>query len=480
VADLETVIGLEVHVELATESKAFCSCRTKFGSAPNSQVCPVCMGLPGTLPVLNKRALEYSIRVGLALECQIARRFKFDRKHYYYPDLPKNFQISQYDVPLSENGRLKLSNGRTIRVKRVHLEEDAGKLVHEGAGTRIGGSTSALVDLNRAGVPLLEIVSEPDLHETGETVEYLKSIQTLVRYLGVSDGNMEEGSLRCDANISVRPAGTETLGAKVEIKNMNSFRAVERALAFEADRQRKAIASGEAISQETRLYDEESGATKSMRGKEGASDYRYFPEPDLPPFTVDPAWEAEIRKSLPELPAAKRARFVSVFGLPEYDAQVLAADRATGEYFDAAVAAGAPAKQASNWIMTELLGALNAAGKPITDSPVAPKALAAMLRLVELGTISGKIAKTVFAGMFASGRGAEEIVKEQGLVQITDPGAIRTVIGKVLAANPASVADFKAGKKQAAGFLVGAVMKATEGKANPAAVNKLLQEELNK
>jgi aspartyl-tRNA(Asn)/glutamyl-tRNA(Gln) amidotransferase subunit B len=479
-ADLETVIGLEVHVELATESKAFCSCRTKFGAAPNSQVCPVCMGLPGTLPVLNRRALEYSIRVGLALECRIARRFKFDRKHYYYPDLPKNFQISQYDVPLSENGRLKLSNGRTIRVKRVHLEEDAGKLVHEGAGTRIGGGTAALVDLNRAGVPLLEIVSEPDLHETGETVEYLKSIQTLVRYLGVSDGNMEEGSLRCDANISVRPAGTEKLGAKVEIKNMNSFKSVERALVFEADRQRKAVASGEPIIQETRLYDEETGATKSMRGKEGASDYRYFPEPDLPPFTVDPAWEEEIRKSIPELPAAKRARFVSVFGLPEYDASVLAADRATGEYFDAAVAAGAPAKQASNWVMTELLGALNAAGTRIADSPVAPRALAGMLALMEKEVISGKIAKTVFAGMFATGQGAEEIVKEQGLVQITDTGTIRTVIAGILAANPASVADFKAGKKQAAGFLVGQVMKATEGKANPAAVNKLLQEELNK
>jgi len=467
-------------VELATESKAFCSCATKFGAAPNSQVCPVCMGLPGTLPVLNRRALEYSIRVGLALECKIARRFKFDRKHYYYPDLPKNFQISQYDVPLSGNGKLELGNGRTIRIKRVHLEEDAGKLVHEGVGGGIGGSTAALVDLNRAGVPLLEIVSEPDLRTTAETVEYLKNIQTLVRYLGVSDGNMEEGSLRCDANISVRPAGTEALGAKVEIKNMNSFKAVERALAFEAGRQRKEIAAGSAILQETRLYDEATGATKPMRSKEGASDYRYFPEPDLPPFTVDPAWEEEIRKSLPELPAAKRARFVSVYGLPEYDAGVLAADRAVGGYFDLVVAAGAPAKQASNWVMTELLGALNAAGKGIADSPVGPRALAEMLALVEKGTISGKIAKTVFAAMFSTGKGAEEIIREQGLVQITDEGEIRAVISRVLAANPASVADFKSGRKQAIGFLVGAVMKATGGKANPAAVNKLLQEELSK
>ncbi len=478
--DFETVIGLEVHVELSTKTKVFCSCPTKFGAAPNSQVCPICLGLPGVLPSLNETALDYALTVGLALNCTIAPRFKFDRKHYYYPDLPKNFQISQYDIPFAGNGHVQLEGNRLIRVKRVHLEEDAGKLIHEGEGEKIGGGTSALVDYNRSGVPLLEIVGEPDLRVPSDAVEYLKFLQTLVRYLGVSDGNMEEGSLRCDANISVRRAGDTELGAKVEIKNMNSFRAVERALTFEAARQREALRKSKPLTQETRLYDEDTGATHSMRSKEGAHDYRYFPEPDLPAFTVDEAKLAQLRARLPEMPAAKKEKFISQFGLPEYDAGVLTAQREVAEYFEATVKAGAPPKAASNWIMTELLGALNAAGLSIRDSKVSAPALAELLALIESGTISGKIGKTVWVTMFETGRNATAVVKEQGLVQITDESTLNAEIAKVLSQHAGPVADFKAGKKQAIGFLVGRVMKATGGKANPQKVNQLLQEALNK
>jgi aspartyl-tRNA(Asn)/glutamyl-tRNA(Gln) amidotransferase subunit B len=477
---METVIGLEVHVELTTETKLFCGCSTAFGAEPNTHVCPVCLGLPGVLPVANGVAIERSVLTALALGCRIAPWFKFDRKHYYYPDLPKNFQISQYDTPLSSDGKVELSNGRTIRIKRLHLEEDAGKLVHEGAGDRISGGTAALCDYNRAGIPLMEVVSEPDLKDPAEAVEYLKYIQSLVRYLGVSDANMEEGRLRCDANISVRPVDTTELGAKIEIKNMNSFRGVERALAHEAVRQREALAAGEKLRQETRLFDEDSGTTRAMRGKEGAQDYRYFPEPDLLPFTFDEARVASLRASLPELPAARRARYVPAFGLSAYDAEVLTADRATADYFEAVVKAGAPAKAASNWVMTELLGALNQVGRPVSASPVKAEALGRLVALIEDSTISGKIAKTVFAEMFASGKGPDEIVKEKGLVQITDEGAIRKAVGEVLAANGKSVADFKAGKQAAMGFLVGQVMKATGGKANPKLVNQLLKEELSR
>jgi len=478
--EFETVIGLEVHCELSTRTKIFCGCPTGFGAAPNSQVCPVCLGLPGALPVMNAEALERAILVGLAVGCTVANRFKFDRKHYYYPDLPKNFQISQYDLPLAHDGRVDLPGDRTIRVKRVHLEEDAGKIIHEGAGDKITDASAALMDYNRSGMPLLEIVSEPDLHEPAEAVAYLKILQTLVRYLGVSDGNMEEGSLRCDANISVRPAGATELGAKIEIKNMNSFRSVERALAHEAKRQREALARGETLSQETRLYDEDAGETRPMRGKEAAHDYRYFPEPDLLVFTMDEGRLARIRARLPEMPAAKRARYTGPLGLPEYDAGVLTADRPVAEYFEAAVAAGAPAKTASNWISTELLGALHARKLGIAESKVAPRQLASLIALIDNGTISGKIAKAVFAEMLETGADPEAVVKAKGLVQITDEGALAAAVRDVIKANPKSAADFKAGKQRAVGFLVGQVMKATGGKANPQAANKLVREELSR
>jgi aspartyl-tRNA(Asn)/glutamyl-tRNA(Gln) amidotransferase subunit B len=477
-AEFETVIGLEVHCELSTKTKIFCGCSTEFGAAPNSQACPICLGLPGTLPVMNAEALDRAILVGLAVGCTIRRRFKFDRKHYYYPDLPKNFQISQYDLPLAHDGRVDLPGGRPVRVKRVHLEEDAGKLVHEGAGQQIATGTAALVDYNRSGMPLLEIVSEPDLREPAEAVAYVKSLQTLVRYLHVSDGHMEEGSLRCDANISVRPKGAEELGAKVEIKNMNSFKSIEHALAFEAKRQRDALARGETLPQETRLWDDTAGETRSMRSKEAAHDYRYFPEPDLLVFTMDDARLEKIRAGLPELPWIKRLRYVQTLGLTDYDAGVLTADRAVAEYFEATIAAGAPPKTASNWVSTELLGALHGRKLGIGDSKVAPRQLAALLALIDKATISGKIAKTVFAEMLASGVDPDAVVKKKGLVQITDEDALVASVRGVLAANPQSVADFKAGKQQTIGFLVGQVMKATGGKANPQAVNKILKEEL--
>ncbi|MEK7476370.1 MAG: Asp-tRNA(Asn)/Glu-tRNA(Gln) amidotransferase subunit GatB [Candidatus Coatesbacteria bacterium] len=478
--EFETVIGLEVHCELSTKTKIFCGCSTKFGAAPNSQVCPVCLGLPGTLPVMNAEALERAILVGLAVGCTIRRRFKFDRKHYYYPDLPKNFQISQYDLPLAHDGRVDLAGAHPVRVKRVHLEEDAGKLVHEGAGQQIATGTAALVDYNRSGMPLLEIVSEPDLREPAEAVAYVKSLQTLVRYLHVSDGNMEEGSLRCDANISVRPKGADELGAKIEIKNMNSFKSIEHALTFEARRQRDALARGETLAQETRLWDDTAGETRSMRSKEAAHDYRYFPEPDLLVFTMDDARLAVIRGRLPELPWTKRLRYVQTLGLTDYDAGVLTSDRTVAEYFEATIAAGAPPKTACNWVSTELLGALHGRKLGIGDSRVAPRQLAALIALIDKATISGKIAKTVFAEMLVSGADPDAVVKAKGLVQITDEDALVTSVRDVLAANPQSVADFKAGKSQTIGFLVGQVMKATGGKANPQAVNKILKEELTR
>ncbi len=485
----ETVIGLEVHVELSTKTKIFCGCGTTFGMAPNTQVCPVCLGLPGVLPVMNETALEDALLVGLALGCTIAPRFKFDRKHYYYPDLPKNYQISQYDLPFAEHGKAELPNGVTVGITRVHLEEDAGKLIHEGTGGQIGTGSAALVDYNRAGMPLLEIVSEPDLRNPADAVEYMKSLQTLVRYLNVSDGNLEEGSLRCDANISVRKQGAKEFGAKVEIKNMNSFRAVGDALIYEAARQREALDKGEKIGQETRLWNEDAGETKSMRGKEGSADYRYFPEPDLLPFTVTQDRLAKLRARLPELPRAKKLRYVADLGLSEYDAGVLTADRSVATFFEAILNLEGsainvdplykvPAKTAANWITTELLGALNSRKLEISRSPISPTHLGKLIALIDDKTISGKIAKTVFAGMIETGKDPATIVKEQGLVQITDTGAIDAAVRDVIAKNPGPVADFKAGKQQAAGFLVGQVMKATQGKANPQAVQKALKEAL--
>ncbi len=467
------VIGLEVHVELKTRSKMFCSCPVAFGAPPNTHVCPVCLGLPGVLPVPNRTAVEYAIRAALALNCQIPSFSKFDRKNYHYPDLPKNYQISQYDRPLGVNGHVVIRVGgqeRRIGIRRLHLEEDTGKSTHEGVA---GGS---LVDFNRAGVPLVEIVSEPDLRSPEEARLYLQELRTIMLYTGVSDVKMEEGSLRCDANISLRPAGSRELGTLVEIKNMNSFRSVQRALEYEVSRQAALLDAGQRIVRETRHWDEVRGVTFPSRSKEEAHDYRYFPDPDLVPLEIAPAWVEEIRSSLPELPDARRRRYVEAYGLPEYDAEVLVQEPALADFFEGAVAAGANPKGASNWVMVELLGFLNAEGRSLADIPLRPGHLASLLRLIEEGTISGKIAKEVFAQTCRTGRAPEEIVREAGLTQISDADELRQVARQVLAANGPAVADYRAGKKAALGFLVGQMMKATRGKANPALANQILTE----
>jgi aspartyl-tRNA(Asn)/glutamyl-tRNA(Gln) amidotransferase subunit B len=476
--EYEVVIGLEVHTELKTASKIFCGCSTAFGAEQNTNVCPVCLGLPGVLPVLNAKVVEFAVRTGLALNCRILPFSKFDRKNYYYPDLPKNFQTSQYDLPIAVDGYLDIEvNGETRRIgiTRVHMEEDAGKLVH--AGT-IARADYTLVDYNRTGVPLLEIVSEPDIRSADEAKAYLEKLKAILQYIDVSDCKMEEGSLRCDANISLRPKGETKFGTKTEIKNLNSFKAVQKGLEYEALRQADVLDEGGRVVQETRSWDDARGQTVSLRSKEQAHDYRYFPEPDLVPIIVDPAWVEDIRRSLPELPDARQARLMKDYGLSAYDAGVLTASRATADYFDATVAAGADAKTAANWIMGELSRHLNAAGREIDDCPVAPGQLAALIELQAKGTVSGKIAKTVFEEMWASGKDAAVIVKEQGLVQISDEGAVVAVVEKVIAANPQSVADFKAGKERALGFLVGQIMKETKGRANPELVNKLLRERM--
>ena len=477
-AEYETIIGLEVHVELKTKTKIFCSCSTEFGAAPNTHVCPVCLGLPGVLPVLNKKVLEYAIRAALALNCRIAEYSKFDRKNYYYPDLPKNYQISQYDLPIAEHGYLDIEvDGVTKRIgiTRLHMEEDAGKLVHQGTITT---SPYSLVDYNRTGVPLIEIVSEPDMRSPEEARAYLDKLKAIIAYTGVSDCRMEEGSLRCDANVSVRPRGAKELGTKTEIKNMNSFRALQRALAYEVERQIAVLEEGGRIVQETRTWDEARGETRSMRSKEEAHDYRYFPEPDLVPLVIDRQWVEEIRASLPELPDQRRQRYIRLYDLPAYDAAVLTASREMAEYFEACVAMYPNAKAVSNWMMGDLSRLLNAAGLEITQCRVRPEQLTGLLKLIDRGTISGKIAKTVFEEMFESGKDAEQVVREKGLEQISDSGAIAAVVDEVLAQNPKVVADFRAGKDKALGFLVGQVMKATRGKANPELVNSLLREKL--
>lgn len=478
-AEYEAVIGLEVHVELKTASKAFCSCSTAFGAEPNTQVCPVCLGLPGVLPVINKKMVEYALKVALALNCQIAPRCKFDRKNYYYPDLPKNYQISQYDLPLATNGYLEVEvDGQTRRIGiiRVHMEEDAGKLIHEGEALNPG--QYSLVDLNRTGVPLLEIVSAPDIHSPEEAHAYLTALKAILQYLDVSDCKMEEGSLRCDANVSVRPKGSEKLGTKTELKNMNSFKALQRALAYEIARQIEILSQGGKIEQETRAWDEARGVTVSLRGKEQAHDYRYFPDPDLVPLEIDAAWVERLKAELPELPQERRRRFMEQYGLPAYDAAVLTASKDMADYFEACAAIYPEAKTVSNWLMGDFSRLLNAHGLAPAQAPVQPADLVELLRLIDDGTISGRIAKTVFEEMFATGKKAGTIVEEQGLVQISDEAAIAAVVDEVIAANPGPVADYRAGKEKALGFLVGQVMKATKGKANPALVNKLLKEKL--
>lgn len=476
--DYEIVIGLEVHSELKTKSKIFCGCSTQFGSEQNTNVCPVCLGLPGVLPVINETVVEFAIRAGLALNCEILPFSKFDRKNYYYPDLPKNFQTSQYDLPIAVNGYLDIEvEGQTKRIgiTRVHMEEDAGKLVHSGT---INNSDYALVDYNRTGVPLIEIVSEPDIRTPEEAKAYLEKLKAILQYIDVSDCKMEEGSLRCDANISLRPRGTEPFGTKAEIKNLNSFRSVQRGLEYEVARQEQVLEEGGRVIQETRSWDEAKGITLSMRSKEQAHDYRYFPEPDLVPIIVDPAEVEEIRQSLPELPDARQKRLMNDYGLSSYDASVITASKAMADYFDETVACQADAKSVANWLMGEVSKHLNTAGLDIEDCPVTPTKLAGMIALIDKGTISGKIAKTVFENMWSSGKDADTVVKEKGLVQISDASAIIAIVDSVIAANPQSVADFKAGKEKAIGFLVGQIMKQTKGRANPEMVNKLLRERL--
>ncbi|AJQ28229.1 Asp-tRNA(Asn)/Glu-tRNA(Gln) amidotransferase subunit GatB [Pelosinus fermentans] len=477
--DYEIVIGLEIHTELKTNSKIFCGCSTKFGSEQNTNVCPVCLGLPGVLPVINEKVVEFAIKAGVALNCEILPFSKFDRKNYYYPDLPKNFQTSQYDLPIAVNGHLDIEvNGETkrINITRIHMEEDAGKLVHSGA--TISSSDSALVDYNRTGVPLLEIVSEPDIRSAEEARAYLEKVKAILEYLDVSDCKMEEGSLRCDANISLRPHGQAALGTKAEIKNLNSFRSVQRGIEYEVIRQEEILDDGGRVIQETRTWDENKGITASMRSKEQAHDYRYLPEPDLVPIVVDPARVAEIRANLPELPDARRQRLMNNYGLSEYDAGIITSSKAVADYFDQSVQNNGDAKVVANWLMGEVSKHLNSEGITILDCPVSPKQLTELLTLIEKGTISNKIAKTVFEEMWTSRKDAEVIVKEKGLVQISDSSEIVAIVESVIAANPRSVADFKAGKDKAIGFLVGQIMKQTKGRANPDMVNTLLRERL--
>lgn len=477
-AQYEAVIGLEVHVELKTRSKIFCDSTTEFGGDPNTHVCPVCLGLPGVLPVVNKKVVEYAIRAALALNCQIAGFSKFDRKNYYYPDMPKNYQISQYDLPIARNGYIEIDvdgKRKRIGITRLHMEEDTGKLVHQGTITT---TPFSLVDYNRAGVPLIEIVSEPDLRSPEEARQYMEKLRAVIQYTGVSDCKMEEGSLRCDANVSVRPAGSTAFGTKTEIKNLNSFKALQRALAYEIERQIDVLEEGGRVVQETRTWDEGKGITLPMRTKEEAHDYRYFPDPDLVPLVIDREWVEDIRRSLPELPDEKRERYMREYALPAYDAGVLTSTRELAGFFEACVQDYPNPKAVSNWIMGDLLKLLNAGNMEIQDCPVKPGQLASMLRLIEKGTISGKIAKTVFEEMFATGRDAEDIVKEKGLVQISDEGAIAAIVDQVIAGNPRTVEDYRSGKEKALGFLVGQVMKATRGKANPELVNRLLKEKI--
>jgi aspartyl-tRNA(Asn)/glutamyl-tRNA(Gln) amidotransferase subunit B len=471
----QAVIGLEVHAQMLTDSKIFCGCSTKFGAEPNSSICPVCTAQPGVLPVLNRKVVEFGIKTALATHGEVCSGSWFARKNYFYPDLPKGYQISQYEHPLAKGGYVEIETDgakKKIGLIRIHMEEDAGKLLHDER------SPQSYVDLNRTGVPLLEIVSEPDINTPQEAGAYLKKLRSILRYLEVCDGNMEEGSFRCDANVSVRPEGARELGTRTELKNMNSFRNVEKALEYEIKRQIQVLEDGGRVSQETRLWNDARDVTESMRSKEEAHDYRYFPDPDLVALTVDGRWIDQIKQGLPELPDHKVGRFVADYGIPQYDAEVLCAEKEMADYFEAVVAGNAPAKQASNWIMTELMRELKESRRDITDCPIDPAGLAGLINLIETGTISGKIAKTVFAEMAKTGKSAADIVESQGLVQISDPARIEETIRRVIAEFPAEAADFRAGKEKLLGFFVGRVMKETKGKANPQLVNDLLQKVL--
>ena len=474
--EYEAIIGLEVHAQLLTESKIFCGCSTKFGAAPNTLTCPVCLGMPGVLPVLNRKVVEFTIRLALVANCKIASTSRFARKNYFYPDLPKGYQISQYELPLAQQGWIDIEvNGKSKRIgiTRIHLEEDAGKLIHDET------QSLSYVDFNRTGVPLVEIVSEPDLRSPEEASTFLKKLRDILRYLDICDGNMEQGSLRCDANISLRPAGSEGFGVKTEVKNMNSFRFVQRALEYEIKRQRAILEQGGTILQETRLWDSDGGVTHGMRGKEEAHDYRYFPDPDLVPVAVDEEWIEKVRSELPELPEAKKARFMKNYGLPEQDAVVLTGSKELATYYEACVERFPQPKKVSNWIMVELLRELNKDEREINHCPVTPEDLAQLLSMIDGGIISGKIAKTVFEEMYATGKAPKVIVEEKGLEQVADEGEIGKVIDSVLAAHLSQADDYRKGKEKLLGFFVGQVMKHTRGKANPKLVNEILKKKLS-
>ncbi len=475
----EVVIGLEVHVQLTTNTKIFCGCSTTFGNEPNSQTCPVCLGLPGALPVLNKKVVDYAIMAGLATNCEIAPRSIFARKNYFYPDLPKGYQISQFELPICEHGWLDIQvegeKEKRIGITRIHMEEDAGKLIH---GDTPDTSGNSFVDLNRACTPLLEVVSEPDMRSSDEAIAYLKKLHQIVIYLGACDGNLEEGSFRCDANVSIRPWGQKELGTRAELKNINSFRFIKQAIEYEIDRQAELLEDGGKVVQETRLFDSNKGVSRSMRGKEEAHDYRYFPDPDLVPLVVDEAWIEASRKALPELPESKFKRYTEQFGLADYDAGVLIADKSVAEYFEACLALHDDAKSCANWVMGELARRLNDNNLSIADSPVSPEMLVGILKRVADKTISGNIAKKVFETMWQNGQSADAVIEEQGLKQVTDTSAIEKIIDEVIAANPGQVEEYLGGKDKLIGFFVGQVMQASQGKANPGMVNELLKTKL--
>ncbi|PGZ97225.1 Asp-tRNA(Asn)/Glu-tRNA(Gln) amidotransferase GatCAB subunit B [Bacillus pseudomycoides] len=474
--NFETIIGLEVHVELKTNSKIFSASPTEFGADPNTQTSVIDLGYPGVLPTLNKEAVNFAMKAAMALNCEIATETKFDRKNYFYPDNPKAYQISQYDKPIGENGWIEIEvdgKKKRIGITRLHLEEDAGKSTHTGEGY-------SLVDYNRQGMPLIEIVSEPDMRTPEEAYAYLEKLKSIIQYTGVSDCKMEEGSLRCDANISLRPVGQEKFGTKAELKNLNSFTYVQKGLEFEQTRQEKELLSGGIIQQETRRYDEATKKTILMRVKEGSDDYRYFPEPDLVELYIDDEWKERVRASIPELPDARKVRYVEELGLPAYDAHVLTLTKEMSDFFEATVADGADAKLTSNWLMGEVLAYLNKQQKELKDVALTPAGLSKMIQLIEKGTISSKIAKKVFNELIEKGGDPEEIVKAKGLVQISDEGALRKIVTEILDNNEQSIEDFKNGKDRAIGFLVGQIMKATKGQANPPLVNKILLEEINK